>query len=207
METLPGLDSFAGRMAELQAQALGPLLEWAKAVVPAHRRHAVPLFLFATAGRPLGTSMCGGFCLGALVRLPTYMGLGPCIASSTGASAYVRVQDVQLRLRFISHHVSISIHLHPCSYILLATGVRRLPAEKQAVLMGDVRAVLRSSGFRWVAQVPHVLAHAQAAAVGAAPSDGGGSQLTCVLLLVQVPGRMGTDNQRNGRGRVRLDGH
>ncbi len=54
METLPGLDSFAGRMAELQTQALGPLLDWAKAVVPADRRHAVPLFLFATAGGPLG---------------------------------------------------------------------------------------------------------------------------------------------------------
>lgn len=51
VETLPGLDSFADRdESELEARALGPLLTWARAVIPARQLHAVPIFLFATAG-------------------------------------------------------------------------------------------------------------------------------------------------------------
>ncbi|PNH09507.1 Ectonucleoside triphosphate diphosphohydrolase 7 [Tetrabaena socialis] len=51
VETLPGLDAFAPRPpAELLQQALGPLLDWARAVIPPRQLPAVPLFLFATAG-------------------------------------------------------------------------------------------------------------------------------------------------------------
>lgn len=50
VETVPGLDSFADRPAELASQSLGPLLAWAKAVIPRRQHPSVPLFLFATAG-------------------------------------------------------------------------------------------------------------------------------------------------------------
>ena len=50
METLPGLDSCRGGEATLKGSFLGPLLEWAKAVVPNSQHSSTPLFLFATAG-------------------------------------------------------------------------------------------------------------------------------------------------------------
>ncbi|PRW21038.1 putative apyrase 7 [Chlorella sorokiniana] len=50
VETEPGLDAFADDAAGLQAKALGPLLEWAAAVVPRSQRPRTPVFLFGTAG-------------------------------------------------------------------------------------------------------------------------------------------------------------
>ena len=51
VETLPGLDAFADRPpGDLEGAALGPLLDWARAVVPVRQLPAVPIFLFATAG-------------------------------------------------------------------------------------------------------------------------------------------------------------
>ncbi|GLI68899.1 hypothetical protein VaNZ11_013447 [Volvox africanus] len=51
VETLPGVDSFVDRPEQdLEALALGPLLTWARAVIPARQLPAVPILLFATAG-------------------------------------------------------------------------------------------------------------------------------------------------------------
>ena len=51
VETHPGLDTFAVLSdSELRERCLGPLLAWARAVVPQRVLHTVPLFLFATAG-------------------------------------------------------------------------------------------------------------------------------------------------------------
>lgn len=55
VETEPGLDAFADDPDGLRRKALGPLLEWAEAVVPPSQWAATPLFLFGTAGlRKLG---------------------------------------------------------------------------------------------------------------------------------------------------------
>ncbi|KFM25933.1 Ectonucleoside triphosphate diphosphohydrolase 1 [Auxenochlorella protothecoides] len=50
VETEPALDAWLGDPAGLAAAALGPLLAWAEAVVPARARGATPLFLAGTAG-------------------------------------------------------------------------------------------------------------------------------------------------------------
>ena len=51
VETQPGLDGFVGNSAGLRDRSLGPLLAWARAVIPgAHERRRTPLFLLATAG-------------------------------------------------------------------------------------------------------------------------------------------------------------
>ncbi|GAB4819746.1 hypothetical protein N2152v2_006792 [Parachlorella kessleri] len=50
VETEPGLDQFVGDERGLRAKSLGPLLGWAKAVVPRHQRRRTPVFLYATAG-------------------------------------------------------------------------------------------------------------------------------------------------------------
>ncbi|EFN50868.1 hypothetical protein CHLNCDRAFT_141807 [Chlorella variabilis] len=50
VETEPGLDQFVGDGQGLQAKALGPLLEWAEAVVPRWQWKQTPMFLFGTAG-------------------------------------------------------------------------------------------------------------------------------------------------------------
>ncbi len=50
VETQPGLDKFIGDAAGLQHQALGPLFNWARAVVPARSRKSTPLFILGTAG-------------------------------------------------------------------------------------------------------------------------------------------------------------
>jgi hypothetical protein len=50
VETQPGLDQFAGDRAGLERRALGPLLQWARAVVPRGARASTPLFIAATAG-------------------------------------------------------------------------------------------------------------------------------------------------------------
>jgi Golgi nucleoside diphosphatase len=50
VETQPGLDRFADDPAGLERQALGPLLEWAREVVPREQHGATPLYLLATAG-------------------------------------------------------------------------------------------------------------------------------------------------------------
>lgn len=55
VETQPGLDTFAESPRQLYDKGLGPLLDWARAVVPASQRRSVPIFMFATAGEPLPT--------------------------------------------------------------------------------------------------------------------------------------------------------
>ncbi|PSC71682.1 putative apyrase 7 [Micractinium conductrix] len=50
VETEPGLDRFLGDEAGLEERALGPLLEWAAAVVPRRQWARTPVFLFGTAG-------------------------------------------------------------------------------------------------------------------------------------------------------------
>ena len=50
METQPGLDHFASDLAGLRDRSLGPLLDWARAVVPQSQRPSTPLFMLATAG-------------------------------------------------------------------------------------------------------------------------------------------------------------
>lgn len=50
VETQPGLDKFWNDPQGLEQKALGPLLKWAKAVVPAEQQASTPLFLMATAG-------------------------------------------------------------------------------------------------------------------------------------------------------------
>eukprot|EP00798_Chlamydomonas_sp_ICE-L_P008755 gene8755-33617_t len=50
VETHPGVDKFSQDPVGLRHRALGPLLEWAQAVVPIHEWATTPIFLFATAG-------------------------------------------------------------------------------------------------------------------------------------------------------------
>lgn len=50
VETEPGLDKFVGNAQGLQTHALGPLLDWAAAVVPARQHSRTPIFLLGTAG-------------------------------------------------------------------------------------------------------------------------------------------------------------
>lgn len=50
VETQPGLDAFLDDPKGLQSKALGPLLDWAYAVVPASEAAATPVFLLATGG-------------------------------------------------------------------------------------------------------------------------------------------------------------
>lgn len=50
METQPGLDKFWNDPRGLEQNALGPLLKWAKAIVPVEQQASTPLFLMATAG-------------------------------------------------------------------------------------------------------------------------------------------------------------
>lgn len=50
VETETGLQHFVGDAVGLRQTALQPLLDWAAAVVPAHVRSQVPLFLMATGG-------------------------------------------------------------------------------------------------------------------------------------------------------------
>lgn len=50
VETLPGLDSCRGDVDKLRGECLGPLLDWAKAVVHKTQQASTPLFLFATSG-------------------------------------------------------------------------------------------------------------------------------------------------------------
>lgn len=50
VETEPGLDAFVRDAAGLEHQCLGPLLEWAAAVVPYSAWKHTPVFLFGTAG-------------------------------------------------------------------------------------------------------------------------------------------------------------
>lgn len=50
METQPGLDTFLGNSAGLASAAIGPLLAWARAVVPPAQHAATPLFLLGTGG-------------------------------------------------------------------------------------------------------------------------------------------------------------
>jgi Golgi nucleoside diphosphatase len=57
VETEPGLDHFVDDGEGLRSRALGPLLDWAEAVIPPARWASTPLFLFGTAGlRKLGGS-------------------------------------------------------------------------------------------------------------------------------------------------------
>ncbi|GMH35514.1 hypothetical protein BSKO_03382 [Bryopsis sp. KO-2023] len=49
VETLPGLDSFLASD-ELRTKSLGPLLNWARAVIPSRLWRSTPVFLFGTAG-------------------------------------------------------------------------------------------------------------------------------------------------------------
>lgn len=44
------MDAYAEDLAGLSAQAVEPLLAWARAVVPAHQHADTPLFLLATGG-------------------------------------------------------------------------------------------------------------------------------------------------------------
>lgn len=50
VETQPGLDKYVGDAKGLAELSLGPLLDWARAVVPAAEQRDTPLFLLATAG-------------------------------------------------------------------------------------------------------------------------------------------------------------
>ena len=50
VETQPGLDQFSSDPDGLRDQSLGPLLEWAHAVVPERQWSSTPLFMLATAG-------------------------------------------------------------------------------------------------------------------------------------------------------------
>ncbi|WIA12016.1 hypothetical protein OEZ85_012097 [Tetradesmus obliquus] len=50
VETQPGLDTFLGNSAGLASAAIGPLLAWARAVVPPAQHAATPLFLLGTGG-------------------------------------------------------------------------------------------------------------------------------------------------------------
>lgn len=49
VETRPGLDAYAANLPGLSS-ALGPLLDWARAVVPAQAHASTPLFLMGTGG-------------------------------------------------------------------------------------------------------------------------------------------------------------
>lgn len=49
VETRPGLDALAANTSGLES-ALGPLLAWAKAVVPPRQHASTPLFLLGTGG-------------------------------------------------------------------------------------------------------------------------------------------------------------
>lgn len=50
VETRPGLDAFAAAPAAGLTGALGPLLAWARAVVPAGQQSSTPLYFMATGG-------------------------------------------------------------------------------------------------------------------------------------------------------------
>ncbi|KAK9835894.1 hypothetical protein WJX74_010454 [Apatococcus lobatus] len=50
VETEPGIDSFLHDISGVKNKALGPLLDWAAAVVPPHLQAATPIFLLGTAG-------------------------------------------------------------------------------------------------------------------------------------------------------------
>jgi Golgi nucleoside diphosphatase len=50
VETQPGLDQFADDPAQLADVALGPLLAWARAVVPVDQHTSSPVFLMGTGG-------------------------------------------------------------------------------------------------------------------------------------------------------------
>lgn len=50
VETQPGLDQYVGKPAELQSEAIEPLLQWARAVIPAQHQKQTPLFLLGTGG-------------------------------------------------------------------------------------------------------------------------------------------------------------
>ncbi|GAX78358.1 hypothetical protein CEUSTIGMA_g5800.t1 [Chlamydomonas eustigma] len=50
VETQPGIDTFANDLQGLRTRSLGPLLNWACAVIPSRQRSSTPLYLFATAG-------------------------------------------------------------------------------------------------------------------------------------------------------------
>lgn len=50
VETQPGLDRFVDDPVGLDSVSLGPLLEWARAVVPQPHHASTPLHLLATAG-------------------------------------------------------------------------------------------------------------------------------------------------------------
>lgn len=49
VETLPGLNQFVGTE-KLASESLGPLLSWARAVIPTKTQAQSPVFLFATGG-------------------------------------------------------------------------------------------------------------------------------------------------------------
>lgn len=49
VETIPGIDQF-GDLEQMKSDSIGPLLSWAKAVVPPHLLKTTPIFLFATGG-------------------------------------------------------------------------------------------------------------------------------------------------------------
>lgn len=50
VETQPGLDRYASQLRDIGPKGLGPLLDWARAVIPHEQQRHVPVFLFGTAG-------------------------------------------------------------------------------------------------------------------------------------------------------------